>query len=95
MPCCPPQIDPGAYGLTFAATWESLESKSEPVGISDANLEFAQAMRLPVMEVDGKVVLKRLTMVVSDGVVEQVFYPVFPPDAAAATVTEWLRKQQA
>jgi len=34
-------------------------------------------------------------MVVSDGVVEQVFYPVFPPDAAVATVMEWLRKQQA
>ena len=38
--------------------------------------------------------LKRLTMVVSDGTMEQVFYPVFPPDAAAATVTEWLRKQR-
>ncbi len=63
--------------------------------LSDADLELAQAMRLPVMEVDGTVLLKRLTMVVSDGMVEQVFYPVFPPDAVAATVTEWLRKQQA
>jgi len=63
--------------------------------LSDASLELAQAMRLPMMEVDGTVLLKRLTMIVNGGVVEQVFYPVFPPDAAAATVTEWLRKQQA
>ncbi len=63
--------------------------------LSDASLELAQAMRLPMMEVDGTVLLKRLTMIVNGGVVEQVFYPVFPPDAAAATVAEWLRKQQA
>ena len=61
--------------------------------LSDAGLELTRAMRLPTMEVDGMTLLKRLTMVVRDGSVEQVFYPVFPPDAAASVVLDWLRRQ--
>jgi peroxiredoxin len=34
--------------------------------------------------------LKRLTLIIRDGVVEHVFYPVFPPDANAQAVVEWL-----
>ncbi len=30
-------------------------------------------------------------MIVNDGVVEHVFYPVFPPDRHAAEVLGWLR----
>jgi len=48
-------------------------------------------MRLPTMEVAGVTMLKRLTLVVRDGRVEHVFYPVFPPDAHAAEVLGWLR----
>ncbi len=35
--------------------------------------------------------IKRLTLVVRDGLIEHVFYPVFPPDASASQVTEWAR----
>jgi peroxiredoxin len=35
--------------------------------------------------------LKRFTLVIDDGVVTHVFYPVFPPDRSAADVIEWLR----
>ncbi len=35
--------------------------------------------------------LKRLTLVIRDGTIETVFYPVFPPDKSAAQVIEWLR----
>ncbi len=31
----------------------------------------------------GSTLLKRLTMILSDGRVESVLYPVFPPDGAA------------
>jgi peroxiredoxin len=34
--------------------------------------------------------LKRLTLVIRDGMVEHVFYPVFPPDQNAGEVVAWL-----
>ncbi len=34
--------------------------------------------------------LKRLTLVIRDGVIEHVFYPVFPPDRNAGDVVAWL-----
>lgn len=58
--------------------------------LSDADLVLANAMRLPVMEVAGKTMIKRLAMIVDDGVVTHVFYPVFPPDRNAADVLAWL-----
>jgi len=34
--------------------------------------------------------LKRLTMVVREGLIERVFYPIFPPDRHAEEVSRWL-----
>jgi len=34
--------------------------------------------------------IKRLTLIVRDGVIEHVFYPVFPPDRNAGDVLAWL-----
>lgn len=61
--------------------------------LSDEQLEFARAMRLPFLEVEvgGKKVLKRITLVLRGGAVETFFYPVFPPDRAAVQVIQWLR----
>jgi len=58
--------------------------------LSDAELRFAHALRLPTFEVDGISLIKRLTLVVRQGAIEQVFYPVFPPDANAEQVLRWL-----
>ena len=58
--------------------------------LSDARPELARAMRLPTFEAGGTVLLKRLTLVLRDGAVERVFYPVFPPDRNAADVVAWL-----
>jgi peroxiredoxin len=58
--------------------------------LSDAELAFAGALGLPMFEVDGMVLLKRLTLVIEDGRIEKVFYPVFPPDRSAEEVIEWL-----
>lgn len=54
--------------------------------LSDARLELAAALRLPTFGLDDMTMLRRLTMVVCDGVVEHVLYPVFPPDHAASDV---------
>jgi peroxiredoxin (alkyl hydroperoxide reductase subunit C) len=35
--------------------------------------------------------IKRMVLVVDDGVITKVFYPVFPPDKSAAEVVAWLR----
>jgi peroxiredoxin len=58
--------------------------------LSDERLDLARAMRLPTFEAGGMVLLKRLTLVLRDGLVEHVFYPVFPPDRSAADVAAWL-----
>jgi peroxiredoxin len=58
--------------------------------LSDEKLEFTQALRLPVFDVDGMKLIKRITLIVRDGKIEKVFYPVFPPDRNADEVIEWL-----
>lgn len=58
--------------------------------LSDAELALARALRLPTFEADGMTLFKRLTLILRDGRVEHVIYPVFPPDRNAADVAAWL-----
>jgi peroxiredoxin len=58
--------------------------------LSDARLELTTAMRLPTFRFEGETLLKRLTLIVLDGRVEHVFYPVFPPDRHAEEVIRHL-----
>jgi len=60
--------------------------------LSDAGLALTRALRLPTFEVDGLMLLKRLTLVIDEGRIAHVFYPVFPPDQNAAAVVEWLAR---
>ena len=63
--------------------------------LSDAELALARLLRLPTFKVHDMTLLKRLTLVLHDGVIEHVFYPVFPPDRSAETVVAWLRNRAA
>ena len=58
--------------------------------LSDPSLELAAALGLPTFEVAGMTLYKRVTLVVRDGEVVKVFYPVFPPDRNASEVLAWL-----
>lgn len=58
--------------------------------LSDEHLRLAGAMRLPTFEASGMTLLKRLTLVITAGMIEHVFYPVFPPDRNAGEVVAWL-----
>ena len=58
--------------------------------LSDEHLALARAMRLPTFEAGGMTLLKRLTLIIRDGTIEHVFYPVFPPDRNADEVLAWL-----
>ena len=59
--------------------------------LSDEQLALAGALGLPTFTAGGTTLYRRLTMIVSDGVIEHVFYPVFPPDRHARQVLDWLR----
>ncbi len=58
--------------------------------LADPHRAFAMAARLPTFEAGGEILMRRLTLVIDDGVVTQVFYPVFPPDRSAQQVLAWL-----
>jgi len=59
--------------------------------LSDADLLLTQALRLPTLTVAGQVLIARLAWIQRDGVIENVAYPVFPPDKNGPEMLERLR----
>jgi len=59
--------------------------------LSDAELNFALGLHLPMFMVAGMTLLARMALVVAGGTIVKVFYPVFPPDKNAEEVIAWLR----
>lgn len=85
------------YGLSTQAADEQREAAERlhlpfPL-LSDAALELARALALPTFDLAGATRLKRLTMVIDDGVVTAALYPVFPPDESARAVIDWLTRR--
>jgi peroxiredoxin len=58
--------------------------------LSDADFAVTNLLRLPTFEVEGKRLIKRLTLIADGGKIVKVFYPVFPPDKNAEDVLDWL-----
>ena len=82
------------FGLSTQSTGYQAEA-AERLGLpfellSDENLAFAESLGLPTFEADGQTMVKRLTLVVDDGRIEKVFYPIFPPGENAGEVAAWL-----
>lgn len=86
------------YGLSTqdsAYQKEAVERLELPFPLlSDAQLAFAHALRLPTFHFAGLDLIKRLTLIICDGRIEEVFYPVFPSDADAGHVVAWLTARQ-
>jgi peroxiredoxin len=61
--------------------------------LSDHQLQFQQALQLPTFESEHQTLLKRLTLIVKDGVIETVHYPVFPSDADAKWAMAYLKSR--
>ncbi|MEU6268765.1 MerR family transcriptional regulator [Saccharopolyspora shandongensis] len=59
--------------------------------LSDPALRLADALRLPTFEAGGTTLYKRLTLIIRDGVIEHVHYPIFPPNEHAEQILAWLR----
>jgi peroxiredoxin (alkyl hydroperoxide reductase subunit C) len=60
--------------------------------LSDEKLGLTRALNLPTMQVAGLTLIKRLTLIIDDGRITHVFYPVFPPDRNAGDVLAWLKE---
>jgi peroxiredoxin len=59
--------------------------------LSDEDLKFIRALNLPTFQAAGMELVKRLTLVIDDGVITHVLYPVFPPDQSASDTLAWLK----
>ena len=70
------------FGLSVQGTGYQRELKVRvtlPYEIlSDSEFKFASALKLPTFEVNGLKLLKRLTLIIIDGVIVKHHYPVFP-----------------
>jgi peroxiredoxin len=83
------------FGLSAQGTAYQQEAATRlhlPFAIlSDEKLALTKALRLPTFVTSGMILLKRMALVIDDGVIAKVFYPVFPPDKSAEEVVAWLR----
>jgi peroxiredoxin len=59
--------------------------------LSDEKLKLTRALSLPTFSTAGMTLLKRMALVIDDGIITKAFYPVFPPDKSAAEVIAWLQ----
>jgi peroxiredoxin len=87
------------FGLSVQDTAEQAEAAGRlrlpfPL-LSDSGLMLARRLGLPTFKAGGVVRYKRLTLVLKQGRIEHVFYPVFPPDQHAAEVLAWLAQRSA
>lgn len=60
--------------------------------VSDADYQFQRALQLPTFITAGMTLLKRITLIANDGVIEAVHYPIFPSDSDPAWVISYLKK---
>jgi peroxiredoxin len=60
--------------------------------LSDADMAFTKAMRLPTFQTAGMHLLKRLTLITKDAQVVAVKYPIFPSNSDAEWALDWLKR---
>ncbi len=89
------QYNTRVYGLSTQSSEYQREMKERlhlPFEIlSDLRLELKESLNLPTFEVANMELYKRVTLIVRDGIICKVFYPVFPPSDNADEVLKWLQ----
>lgn len=63
--------------------------------VSDTNYQFQRALNMPTFVTAGMTLLKRVTLIANNGVIEAVHYPVFPSASDPVWVMEYLKAHQA
>jgi len=87
-------LDTTVYGVSTQSVADQAEAaerlKLPYELLSDFELKLAGALKLPLIEIAGLKVVKRVTLVCLDSVIKKYFYPVFPPNENASNVIGWL-----
>ncbi|MBU3574425.1 peroxiredoxin [Polynucleobacter sp. UK-Mo-2m-Kol15] len=63
--------------------------------LSDDSYLLQRALQLPTFVAAGMTLLKRLTLIVNNGVIEVVHYPIFPSDSDPEWVVNYLKNNPA
>lgn len=58
--------------------------------LADPDFTIASALELPTFTAGGQRLYSRLTLIVDNGRIEHVFYPIFPPNQHAQQILTWL-----
>jgi peroxiredoxin len=91
-------LNTGVYGLSTQPTEYQMEARDRlhlPFELlSDSALALKADLQLPSFSAAGVELLKRLTLVVENGIILKVFYPIIPLDRNAADVLDWLRNRE-
>ena len=82
------------FGLSAQTTAEQKEAANRlhlpfPL-LSDEHLQLTEALRLPVLSAPGLRLLRRLTLIIEEGRIVHVLYPVVRPERNAQDVIDWL-----
>lgn len=59
--------------------------------LSDSEFKLIEALSLPTMVVANMTLIKRLTVIIRDGTIAKVFYPVFPSNKNPSEILRWLK----
>jgi peroxiredoxin len=79
------------FGLSTQTT-EYQKEMAERLHLPFEVLSDAEFRLCDVFEVEGMRLVKRLTLIIREGLIETVFYPVFPPNESAEQVIRWLKQ---
>ena len=85
----------------FGASSQAIEEQYEAATrlelpfelLNDSAFELTESLNLPMFEYQGNKLIKRLTLIVVDGVIRKMFYPVFPPNENVNHVISWLNEE--
>ncbi len=89
-------LNASIFGLSAQTTADQKEARDRLhlsfELLSDSGHRLKQLLRLPSFAVADMELYKRLTLIVENGRIKKVFYPVFPADRNAGDVVAWLRQ---
>ncbi len=92
------QLREAGAAAVYGLSTQDLETQRETVArlelpyalLADPEVALGAALGLPTFPAGGATRYRRITLIVTDGRIEHVFYPIFPPDGHAAEVLDWL-----